>query len=440
MSQRYSGLLALVVSVLLIALLAILWLKPKRGIDIMGGTILLYDIKSGGQPANASLPQEMIAILKQRVDPSGTRDLVWIGHGSNQIEIQVPAAGGEEADAQKQLDQARAELEATNIHVSDATDAIEGKDGKTLADLDPLADGSPDRTRILDAMKAAFAKVKMAEATRDVASGFAAREDYDELKAELAKTNKSTMALEAVFRRGEPRLQQLQALNAEWPNWPARVQALNDYEAAETKLAQLARSGDAPLSLADLKQMLRGSGVLEFHILPRDNDSDLAKTGGYAAWKDRLLKDGPRYRTGDDFKWFEVQDPDEFKGRGTVKYDDRTWILASVKAKDSLDRQSGDWHLKNARQGADQTGQFLVEFQFDTLGGDKFGILTRDHVGDPMAIMLNDQVISAPVINSPILTGSGEISGGSNGFTNEQAEYPARACSAAWLDAQQRVY
>jgi len=84
MSQRYSGRLALVVSVLLIALLAILWLKPKRGIDIMGGTILLYDIKSGGQAGNTSLPQEMIAILKQRVDPSGTRDLVWIPHGSNQ--------------------------------------------------------------------------------------------------------------------------------------------------------------------------------------------------------------------------------------------------------------------------------------------------------------------------------------------------------------------
>jgi len=458
MSQNYSGRLAVVLSVLLIALLAIFWpsvkspvkvgfnpavpfsqkVNLKPGIDIRGGTSLLYEIKSGDQGGNTNLAQEMVAILKQRVDPSGLLNLVWRPHGSSQIEIQMPfsATSGDAEAIQKQLDEARTQLEATNIRVADATDAIEGKNGKTPADLDKLAAGSPDRKRILNEMKAAYAAVKQAEASRDVEGGAAAQKRYDELKTELADTNLSPAKVETVYSLRGSKQAQIDALNAQWATYPARAAALASYEAAKTKLAALASSGGSLESAADLKRRLRGSGVLEFHILPDDNDADLVKSGGYKGWRDRLLKDGPRYHIGDDFKWFEVQDPEEFKGRGTVNYNDRTWILASVKAADSLDRQSGDWHLKNAKQGADQTGQLEVEFQFDSIGGTKFGDLTRAHVGKPMAIMLDDQVISAPNIQSAILTGSGVITGGSDGFTSNEVDYLVRMLRAGSLPAQ----
>ena len=130
MSQNYSGRLAVVLSVLLIALLAIFWpsvkspvkvgfnsavpfsqkVNLKPGIDIKGGTSLLYEIKAGDQGGNTNLAQEMVSILKQRVDPSGLLNLVWRPHGSSQIEIQMPfsATSGEAAATQKQLDDARA--------------------------------------------------------------------------------------------------------------------------------------------------------------------------------------------------------------------------------------------------------------------------------------------------------------------------------------------
>ena len=51
-------------------------------------------------------------------------------------------------------------------------------------------------------------------------------------------------------------------------------------------------------------------------------------------------------------------------------------------------------------------------------GGRRFGNFTRDNVGRPFAIVLDDKVLSAPVMREPILGGTGQISGS---FTVESA-------------------
>ncbi len=58
-----------------------------------------------------------------------------------------------------------------------------------------------------------------------------------------------------------------------------------------------------------------------------------------------------------------------------------------------------------------QDGQPVVSFSFDSVGAKKFGTATRENVGRPFAIVLDNKVISAPVIREPILGGSGIISG-----------------------------
>ena len=58
-----------------------------------------------------------------------------------------------------------------------------------------------------------------------------------------------------------------------------------------------------------------------------------------------------------------------------------------------------------------QTGEPIVNFRFDSVGSKRFGDVTRDNVGRPFAIVLDNVVISAPVIREPILGGSGQISG-----------------------------
>jgi SecD/SecF fusion protein len=68
--------------------------------------------------------------------------------------------------------------------------------------------------------------------------------------------------------------------------------------------------------------------------------------------------------------------------------------------------------LADAAAGFDQhTGQPIVTFRFDNIGAKRFAEITRTHVGEPFAIVLDGKVISAPVIQQPITGGSGQISG-----------------------------
>jgi preprotein translocase subunit SecD len=67
--------------------------------------------------------------------------------------------------------------------------------------------------------------------------------------------------------------------------------------------------------------------------------------------------------------------------------------------------------LLDAQAAFDQTGQPVVNFRFNSTGARKFAEVTTANVGKPFAIVLDDKVISAPVIRSPIIGGAGEISG-----------------------------
>lgn len=68
--------------------------------------------------------------------------------------------------------------------------------------------------------------------------------------------------------------------------------------------------------------------------------------------------------------------------------------------------------LTDAQPGFDQrSGEPIVTFRFNTSGARKFAQATLENVGQPFAIVLDNEVISAPVIREPITGGSGQISG-----------------------------
>lgn len=72
-------------------------------------------------------------------------------------------------------------------------------------------------------------------------------------------------------------------------------------------------------------------------------------------------------------------------------------------------------NLTDARAGQNpQTGEWVVNFSFDSIGTRRFAEITRANVGRPFAIVLDDRVITAPVIREPILGGRGQISGNFN--------------------------
>jgi preprotein translocase subunit SecD len=89
--------------------------------------------------------------------------------------------------------------------------------------------------------------------------------------------------------------------------------------------------------------------------------------------------------------------------------------------------------LVDAQPGFDQrNGQPIVNFRFNSAGARKFAEVTQQNVGKPFAIVLDNKVISAPVINEPIPGGAGQISGN---FTVQSANDLAILLRAGALPA-----
>ena len=89
--------------------------------------------------------------------------------------------------------------------------------------------------------------------------------------------------------------------------------------------------------------------------------------------------------------------------------------------------------LTDAQQSFDQqTGQAVVTFRFNSMGARRFGAATSENIGKRFAIVLDNKIISAPVIQSAITGGSGQITGN---FTPESANDLAVLLRAGALPA-----
>jgi preprotein translocase subunit SecD len=113
-------------------------------------------------------------------------------------------------------------------------------------------------------------------------------------------------------------------------------------------------------------------------------------------------------------------------------------ILYAFKSKDQpyvVKKQVmlGGEDIASAAPGFDQrTNEPIVSFRFNDRGARRFALVTQENVGQPFAIVLDDEVISAPIIREPILGGSGQISGA---FTIEDAHNLAVLLQAGTLPA-----
>ena len=93
----------------------------------------------------------------------------------------------------------------------------------------------------------------------------------------------------------------------------------------------------------------------------------------------------------------------------------------------------GGEDLTDAQPAFDQNGQPAVNFRFNPSGGRAFGDYTGENIGKPFAIVLDDQVISAPTIQAHITGGSGIITGN---FTIEESTQLAVLLRAGALPAK----
>jgi preprotein translocase subunit SecD len=88
--------------------------------------------------------------------------------------------------------------------------------------------------------------------------------------------------------------------------------------------------------------------------------------------------------------------------------------------------------LTNAQQGFDQNGGASIEFRFNGVGSQRFGEVTAQNIGKRFAIVLDGKILSAPVIQSAIPGGNGQITGN---FTPQSANDLAVLLRAGALPA-----
>src|SRR4051812_35203363 len=421
------------VTLILIVLLGALWMifprgdirhpDLKPGIDMVGGTSLLYEIKMppGGYSTfgGHTLAEDVMESLKKRVDPSGVRNLIWRPQGNTRLEIQMPltSTSKESKGRREAFSESQKALEATNVRVMDVITAVEELKGQQRVDrLKQLAMGSATRQALFDQLAKTFDEIEAARSAKDTARQAAAENSYDDLKDQIGRTNLSSQTLQEILdMQPAARDAQLAKLKEQYKDFPARQAAMDEFAAKYNTYAQVKSSID---DAGELKRLLRGSGVLEFHILAND-----LPTEDYRAMVDRLQKDGPQVRAGDVAKWYLVERPEEFKGH-TIEYNGKHYALAYITAgKCLVHNPSGPaWGLQHA--GADNSeGNRKVSFQFDPSGAKLFGDLTGANVGKPLGIVLDEKLISAPNINQQI-NGSGVITGGgAAGFDEKDQRY-----------------
>jgi preprotein translocase subunit SecD len=201
-----------------------------------------------------------------------------------------------------------------------------------------------------------------------------------------------------------------------------------------------ADSGEIGQAVADsikvIERRLKDLGV-RFSAQPRDNDRILLSLPK-SADSTRVMEVATR-RGRLQFRLIEVSMTPEEAMRGQrpahaeVLYGFRDQLPYLVYKRAVLTGRD----LADAQPAVDQrTREPILSFRFNANGTRRFAQVTQENVGKPFAIVLDDRVLSAPIIREPILGGSGQISGG---FTVQDANDMAILLRAGELPGELTV-
>jgi protein-export membrane protein SecD/preprotein translocase SecF subunit len=417
--------------------------RLKGGIDLAGGTSLLYEIDTSGleEWQKRDLAERVMQRLKQRVDPKGQRNLVWRPIGTNRLEIQMPRPPEQLAQRRQAYEAVRDKIRATNINRLDIESMLNLTGNAREQAIQGLIRGVPRREAMLRELAATEDKLDAAGATTQpvgVDADALRTAFYDGIDALLA-TNIPLERLGDTLDLGKDSPARVKAMKEMKEQYPARTKLIDELVAAHDLWAE--KKG--PLEDAsDLMRLLRGQGVLEFRILAEpDGEAPDVIYSNNALYRDpiekytgQLEEFGPRRRPGDNYLWFRVKDPTDFEpaGRPIIReYMDQKYVLAHDNPEDVM-LHDGTWQLQSARPTRDQMNRWIVEFSLDPRGGAKFGKLTEANIGHPLCILLDDEAMSAPNIKDAIYS-RGTISGD---FTQDEVVRLCNILEAGSLDAR----
>ncbi|TSA45131.1 protein translocase subunit SecD [bacterium] len=478
----------------------------KPGIDLAGGTSLIYEIDTQGltETEKKDLSQRMITVLRRRIDPGNIQNLIWRPQGNTRFEIQMPLSSAETrlkrqnfektldkllsenmspaiimrslqkpaeqrskdfaefakgssekltilnnlADTydqrialQKQRDElydqlqtpegliklAGFELNKVKMHLGEWVKLDQEQLAKALKDF-PGSEGNEDLLTRYVKMYSDWAKV--AEQLTDPESG--KNVQYKNAKKALGRFNLTPEQINSVLEMSPKSPQRAKAVKELKAEFPDRANMIDAVITAYDIYRPMRGSLDDP---SDLQRMLKGSGILEFRILPmathQDADSDLM-----AGYLEAVKSKGPKYASDDKYVWCEIENAAEWKRKDVfiAPFGNKVYVLASNKQDETMlhgtDKKS--WSLTKAYPQTDDQGRRAIGFILDEKGGRLFFNVTGKNLQRPLCILLDSVAISAPNIQARI-SSQGVITGS---FSQTEIEDMVNKLNAGSLPAR----
>ena len=141
----------------------------KPGLDLAGGTSIIYEIDTQGLSSfeKRDLAQKTIDVLRKRIDPANVQNLVWRPQGNTRIEIQTPLASAGTREKRKVYDAAEQALDAENINLTIVRRALDKDPNERSNDFEIFARGSRDRLEILNNLAEVYDELKDLKNLRD---------------------------------------------------------------------------------------------------------------------------------------------------------------------------------------------------------------------------------------------------------------------------------
>jgi len=155
----------------LIVVFALIQLYPpdkslKPGLDLAGGTSLIYEIDTSGLAGQdlGELSDKMITVLKRRVDPDGVRNLIWRPLGNTRFEIQMPLASKEARQKRQAYKDALDAVLFGNINISKVMRSLTVPVSERQGNFAEFAGKSEQAKEILDNFAEAYDQLQSARA------------------------------------------------------------------------------------------------------------------------------------------------------------------------------------------------------------------------------------------------------------------------------------
>ncbi len=166
-----------IILILVLVVAAVVALYPpsktlKPGIDLAGGTSLIYAINTEGLSGDEQrdLAQRMITVLRRRIDPANIQNLVWRPLGNTRFEIQMPLASKETQVKRDAYLTALNDLLEENINPAVILRALQMPPEKRTQEIAEFAQGDPNRSTALNELAAIHDERKQLQDRRSALS------------------------------------------------------------------------------------------------------------------------------------------------------------------------------------------------------------------------------------------------------------------------------